>query len=62
MTREYGEPQDFGEMKYPLHVVHPCECPEPRKLCVLPEETTSQVAIEEIKGDDDYPFPERVGA
>ncbi|XP_063822621.1 uncharacterized protein LOC135072575 isoform X2 [Ostrinia nubilalis] len=59
MTREYGEPQDFGEMKYPLH---PCECPEPRKLCVLPEETTSQVAIEEIKSDDDYACQDRVVA
>ncbi|CAH0405309.1 unnamed protein product [Chilo suppressalis] len=56
LHREFCEPQDFSDVKYPYHVIQPCECHGPRgdrKLCVLPEETISQMAIEKIKNEED---------
>ncbi|CAG9796519.1 unnamed protein product [Diatraea saccharalis] len=58
LNQEFCEPQEYNNLNFPVEMIHACECHDPRmvhKLSVLPEETTSQMAIEKINGDaDDY--------
>lgn len=58
VPKDFYDSQDFN-VKSQSYPIHPCDCngiKEPNLLFILPEETNSQIAIEEIKSETGVEF------